>query len=304
MERNRKTRKGQNEYERTMVRVSGVSIVTNILLTGFKLVAGIAGHSAAMVADAVHSLSDVLGSGLVMAGAKLSAREADELHPYGHERLECIVSLILADILFLAGGGIGYRGIGDLRSPDQIAVPGMIALIAAVVSMITKEGLYHYTRIAARKTDSVSLLAEAWHHRSDALSSIGSFVGILGAILGMPRLQPLACIFIALMIFKVAIDICKDTVDRLIDRSCDAGELEQIRQVIQKQDGVFRIDDLKTRKFGARIFVDLEIACDGALSLYDAHAIAQIVHDAVEQSNEKIKHCTVHVNPASQGNTD
>lgn len=280
-----------------MVRVSKVSIISNILLTAFKLVAGIAGKSSAMVADAVHSLSDVAGSSLVIIGAKISGRESDEGHPYGHERLECVVSLVLANILLLVGGGIGYNGIRNMIHPEKLVVPGMLALVAAVVSLVAKEALFWYTRKAAKKINSVSLMAEAWHHRSDALSSIGSFIGILGAILGVPVLQPIACILIAVMILKVSFDIYKDTFSRLVDQSCDDETIQKISGVIRKVEGVIDVDDVKTRLFGSRIYVDIEIACDGELTLYKAHEIAEKVHHAVESACTEIKHCTVHVNP-------
>lgn len=299
-EENRKQNPEALDPSGVMMRVSAVSVFFNIVLTAFKLVAGIAGKSSAMVADAVHSLSDVAGSGLVMLGAKLSGKESDPEHPYGHERLECVVALILANLLLLIGAGIGYNGIRDLMDPTAQAVPGMLALSAAVVSLAVKEALFWYTRAAAKKINSVSLMAEAWHHRSDALSSIGSFVGILGAILGYPVLQPLACLLIALMILKVAVDIYRDTLSRLIDHSCSAEAAGELRSVVLGVDGVLGIDDMKTRLFGSRIYVDVEICCSGELKLREAHQIAEAVHDAVENSRSDIKHCMVHVNPLQE----
>ena len=281
-----------------MIRVSKISVAANIFLSAFKLMAGIVGHSGAMIADAVHSLSDVAGSGLVILGAHLSSRESDREHQYGHERLECVVSLILANVLLLVAVGIGLEGVRGILNPEDAVIPGMLALVAAVISIVSKEALYWYTRAAAKRIDSVSLMAEAWHHRSDAISSVGSFIGIFGAMLGVPVLQPAVCILIAVLIFKVGIDIYRETMNKLIDKSCDEETAEKIRETILMQDGVIALDEIKTRLFGSKIYVDIEIACDGKQSLYDAHKIAENVHRRVENLLPgRIKHCTVHVTP-------
>ena len=174
----------------------------------------------------------------------------------------------------------------------------LLALIAAVVSIVVKEGLYWYTIAAAKRIRSVSLKAEAWHHRSDALSSIGSFAGVLGARLGVPILDPIASIVICLFIFKVAYGIFHESIDRLVDRACDADTVAAMRATMLRTPGVVRVDDLKTRLFGSRTYVDAEIAVDGALPLRDAHVIAETVHHELERDYPDVKHCTVHVNPA------
>ena len=281
-----------------MIRVSKVSVAANVFLSAFKLFAGVVGHSGAMIADAVHSLSDVAGSGLVILGAHLSSKESDREHQYGHERLECVISLILANVLLLVAAGIGIEGIRGMIDPQSAAMPGMLALIAAVVSVASKEVLYWYTRAAAKKIDSVSLMAEAWHHRSDAISSVGSFIGIFGAMLGFPVLQPAVCVLIAVLIFKVGIDIYRETMNKLIDKACDDETAEKIKATIVSQEGVIALDEIKTRLFGSKVYVDIEIACDGTQSLYDAHRIAERVHRQVEELFPgRIKHCSVHVNP-------
>lgn len=281
-----------------MIRVSKVSVAANVFLSAFKLFAGVVGHSGAMIADAVHSLSDVAGSGLVILGAHLSSKESDREHQYGHERLECVISLILANVLLLVAAGIGIEGIRGMIDPQSAAMPGMLALIAAVVSVASKEVLYWYTRAAAKKIDSVSLMAEAWHHRSDAISSVGSFIGIFGAMLGFPVLQPAVCVLIAVLIFKVGIDIYRETMNKLIDKACDDETAEKIKATIVAQEGVIALDEIKTRLFGSKVYVDIEIACDGTQSLYDAHRIAERVHWQVEELFPgRIKHCSVHVNP-------
>lgn len=287
---------GINSKKITM-RVSVVGIVFNLFLTVFKLFAGIFAASAALIADAVHSASDIVGSVVVMLGAIISHKLPDEEHPYGHEKLECIASIILGNILVVVGAVIGYNGIMTIISGQELAMPGTLALIAAAVSIVTKEGLYWYTILAARKINSVSLKAEAWHHRSDALSSIGSFAGVLGARLGFPLADPIAALVICAFIFKVAYSIFKESIDRLVDHACPELETEKMVEAIREVEGVLSVDDIKTRLFGSRTYVDIEISADGTLSLVEAHDIAEAAHRRLEEEFPDVKHCTVHVNP-------
>lgn len=290
----------QNAKMLTM-RISAVSIVCNVLLTAFKLIAGFVANSAALIADAVHSASDVLGSLIVMIGAVFSHKAPDEAHPYGHEKMECIASILLGNILLLVGIAIGYSGIEKIISGTSIKVPGTLALVAAAVSIVVKESLYWYTIIGARKINSVSLKAEAWHHRSDALSSIGSFAGVLGARLGYPILDPVAAIVISLFILKVAYSIFKESIDRLVDHSCDEMETDKMVEELNTVPGIMGVDDIKTRLFGSRTYVDVEIRADGEQKLIDAHAIAEAAHHKLEEEFPDVKHCTVHVNPVEPG---
>ena len=287
------------DNEHLAIRVSRDTIVGNVLLSAFKLIAGIAGHSAAMISDAVHSISDVFCTFIVIVGVKIANKSADSDHPYGHERFECVAALILAVILCAVGVGIGYGGIMAIFGGSQktIVVPGVLALVAALVSIVMKEVMYWYTRAAAKKINSGALMAEAWHHRSDALSSVGSFVGILGARIGFPALDPVACIVICIFIVKVAYSIFKDAVNKMIDRTCDEETIEEIRSVILEQEEVRGIDLLQTRLFGDKIYVDVEIRVDGDLPLHTSHDIAHSVHDAIESRIAHIKHCMIHVNP-------
>ncbi|MCD7757717.1 MAG: cation diffusion facilitator family transporter [Clostridiales bacterium] len=280
-------------------RVSWTSVWGNILLAAFKLAAGLLAHSSAMVSDAVHSASDVFSTFTVMIGVKLSSRQADADHEYGHERLECIASLLLAALLAVTGLGIGYSGIQKIAqaSYGQLEAPGRLALVAAVVSIVCKEAMYWYTRRAAKQTGSSALMADAWHHRSDALSSIGSLIGIWGARMGWPVLDPAVSLVICLFILKVSYDVFRQAVNELTDRSCPAYIEEEMRLSVLRQTGVERLDLLRTRQFGTRVYVDVEIAADGDLSLTQAHGIAQQVHDAIEREFPSVKHCMVHVNP-------
>lgn len=174
------------KFEKTAVKVSAVSIVGNILLSVFKLIAGIIAHSGAMVSDAVHSASDVFSSIIVIIGVKLSARESDDDHPYGHERLECVAAIVLAVVLLITGLFIGAGAVENITSGNysELAVPGVLALAAAVISIIVKEAMFHYTKYYAVKLDSGAVMADAWHHRSDALSSVGALIGIAGSQIG------------------------------------------------------------------------------------------------------------------------
>ncbi len=292
----------RESMEKIAFRVSWVTIVGNVILSAFKLIAGIMGQSAAMVSDAVHSASDVISTVIVMIGVKLSGRKSDEAHPYGYERFECVAAILLAILLCATGFGIAYGGIQRIIAGDygDLAIPGMLPLVAAIISIVVKEAMYWYTRGAAIQIDSGALMADAWHHRSDALSSIGSFVGILGARMGYPALDSVACIVISAFIVKASYDIFRDAVGKMTDKACDEETTERIRSVIARQAGVQDVDVLRTRLFGNRIYVDVEIRVERHTPLYQSHEISARVHTAVEENFEKVKHCMVHVNPSQR----
>ncbi|WP_035796639.1 cation diffusion facilitator family transporter [Butyrivibrio sp. MB2005] len=285
--------------EQTLIRkMSRVGVLGNIVLAAFKLIAGILGKSGAMVSDAVHSLSDVLATIIAYIGVKLAGQQEDAEHPYGHERFECVASLILGLILAGTGLGIGYNGIKMLLfEKSAIEVPTMLPLIAAIVSIAVKEGMFWYTMHYARILDSPAFKADAWHHRSDALSSVGSFIGIGLARLGFPFMDPIASILICALILKVAYDILKDALNKMLDTSCDATYEGKLRSFILEQPGVLGIDLLHTRQFGNKIYVDLEITVQRDITLVYAHAIAEHVHSNVEKNFPNVKHIMIHVNP-------
>ncbi len=290
----------KEKEEKAAIRVSRNSIIINLLLSAAKLTAGIFGGSNAMVSDAVHSASDVFSTIVVMIGVKISHRESDKNHPYGHERLESVAALILAVILGGTGAGIGYRGIQMIVSGAEgkgLAIPTILPLIAAIVSILVKEGMYWYTMETANKIRSDALRADAWHHRSDAMSSIGSFIGILGAKIGFPILDPVAGVVICVFILKAAFDIFRDAVSKMTDEACDDRTMAAIAGVAKRQAGVLRLDDIKTRVFGNKIYVDIEIGVDGDIKLRQAHQIAEKVHTEIEKNFPSVKHCMVHVNP-------
>lgn len=290
------------DFEKTAVRVSMVSIIGNAVLSAFKVLAGVIAHSGAMISDGVHSASDVFSSVIVIIGVKLSAKKSDKEHPYGHERMECVAAIILAVVLLVTGLFIGESALGKLINGDydSLAIPGILALAAAVISIIVKEGMFWYTRHYAKLLDSGALMADAWHHRSDALSSVGALIGIAGARMGMPVLDPIATFVICLFILKAAYDIFKDAVGKMVDHSCDDKTEAQLRECVLAQEGVRGIDMMHTRIFGNKIYVDIEILVDGRKTLREGHAIAEKVHSEIEGNFPKVKHIMVHVNPDNQ----
>lgn len=279
------------------MRVSIVTLTLNILLSAGKFVIGVLAHSGALISDGAHSLSDVLSTAVVMIGVKVSERDADEGHPYGHEKLESIAALVLAGMLFVTGLLIGIESVRTYISGAEFIMPGVAALIFAAVSIVVKEWMYRYTRSAAKRERSDALMADAWHHRSDALSSIGSFIGILGARLGLSILEPIACVVIALLIIKTAVDIFREAVNKLVDRAMEPELEEEMKQAALSIPGVTSINTFKSRLFGNRAYVDISIGVDPALTISEAHDIAEAVHDALESQFPDIKHCMVHEEP-------
>lgn len=291
---------GENSAKMTAMNISKVSIAVNLGLSVFKLMAGIIAKSGAMISDGVHSASDVFSTVIVMIGFRMSGKSPDKEHPYGHERMECVASIVLAVVLLITGLGIGLNGIKIIAgSKDiQIEVPGTAALVAAILSIIVKEWMYWYTIIPAKKINSSALKADAWHHRSDALSSVGALIGIGGAMLGYPILEPAASVVICLFIIKAALEIFKDSVDKMVDKSCDDETVNAMTAVITSQEGVVSLVTLQTRIFGSKIYVDAVISVDGTMPLIQAHRISESVHDSIEEEFPMVKHCMVHVDPA------
>lgn len=281
-------------------RVSVQTIIANLILSVFKLIIGFIGNSSAMISDAIHSASDVFSTIVVMIGIKMAAKESDKEHPYGHEKMECVAAIVLAIVLFITGLGIGVEAFRTIFSGnyENLEIPGILALIAAVISILVKEGMYWYTRYFARKINSGALMADAWHHRSDALSSVGALVGIFGARHGFVVMDSAASLVIFVFIAKAAYDIFMDAIDKMIDRSCDENTQKQIYECILETDNVLGIDLLQTRIFGNKIYVDAEIEVDGDVTLNEAHDISELVHQRIEEKFDMVKHIMVHVNPA------
>lgn len=294
------TQLNQQDFQAAATKVSVISMTTNVILTVAKFAAGVFAHSGAMISDAVHSASDIFSGLIVLIGVRISSKAPDDKHPYGHERFECVAALLLSGILALVGGTIGVNAVKDIIGGRVQEAPGILALVAAVVSIVTKETLFWYTRGYAKKYRSTALHAEAWHQRSDALSSIGALIGIAGARMGVPVMEPVASLIIALFILRVAVRIFRDAIDQMVDHSASEETEAAFRETAMEQPGVQGVELLRTRMFGNRVYVDLEIAADPGLSLAAAHEIAERVHDAIEQTYPDVKHIMVHVNPAKE----
>lgn len=281
-------------------KLSLVGIIGNVFLSAFKFIAGIMGNSSAMVSDAVHSLSDVFATFIAFLGVRFGRREADASHPYGHERIESLAAIVLGLILLVTGVGIGWVGLEKILAGnyESLPIPGMIALVAAIVSIAVKEGMFWYTHHWARVIRSSAFEADAWHHRSDAMSSIGALVGVGGSMLGYPVLDPIASVVICLFILKQGISIIYDALKKMLDTSCGEQFEKEVRQLVDAENQVERIDMLRTRMFGDKVYIDMEIAIDGSMQLTDAHAIAERVHDDIEHAFPEVKHVMIHVNPA------
>ena len=278
------------------VKVSIVTILVNIFLATFKIMAGVIGHSSAMLADGAHTLSDILTTFVVLVGLKISSKEADKEHPYGHEKYESIFAKILSILLLLTGIFIGYEGFKMLLSGNFVE-PKPIALVAAFLSIIIKEGMYWYTSKTAKKIKSISMEADAWHHRSDAFSSIGTFAGVLGARLGIPALDPIAGIVVSIFVIKIGMELYIKSVKELVDESASEEIIKIIKYKTKSVEGVMDIKELKSRIFGNKIYVDLEILVDSDITVKEGHDIAENVHDKLEEEVGDIKHCMVHMEP-------
>ena len=286
------------ERNKVIAQLSIVGVGGNVLLAVFKFIAGVLGNSMALVSDAVHSSSDVLATAVAYVGDRIARREADENHPYGHERFEQLASAILALILASVGIGIGYAGVQSLLNGGAgDGAPGALALVAAGVSIVVKEAMFWYTRYGARKINSDVFMADAWHHRTDALSSVAALIGVGATMLGFPLGDPIASIIICLFILKVAWDVGREAVGKLVDESGGSELDEAIAACAARCDIVDHVDLVVTRRFGSLYYADVEVAMDGSLSLDEAHKHAEEIHDRIEREIELVKHVTVHVNP-------
>lgn len=290
------------DLERRKKKTKKVNIITlavNLMLSIVKLTAGVFAHSAAMISDGLNSLSDVVSTFVVMVGLHYSQKELDDDHPYGHEKIECVAAIVLTILLMITALTIAYNGVMSvIKSVDtEITKPGVLAIYAAVLSIITKEFMYRYTVKTAKEVESTAMLAAAWDHRSDVFLSLGSIVGIVGARLGLRFLDPLVAVVIAFIIGKLAIDIGKIAIAQLVDQAADNETVSSIKECVYSIDGVICIDELKTRTHANRYYVDIEATLDRNLSFGEAHSIAESIHAAIEDAFPKVKHCTVHVSP-------
>lgn len=301
---------GQNSGEKAgeARRITLIGLVINIFLTAGKYLAGIFGSSSAMIADATHSLSDLLTDFVVYFGLFAAEKPADTCHPYGHGKIEAVLSAVCGVSLLIAAGGLFFSGgvkiIDVLFTESVMPAPGISALIAAGVSVALKEWLYRYTVAGGRRLGSSALIAKAWDHRSDALSSVGTLAGIGGAFFGGERwhvLDPLAALVVSVFIVMAAIPVLRDSLDELIERALPDELEEELRSVILSVAGVRSFHKLKTRRIGRSIAVDVHIQMDGSLSLGEAHDISKRVEEGVWRLFGHDSHVSLHMEPDRHG---
>lgn len=289
--------------QRGIYRVTLVGSVANLLLLIFKFVAGIVGHSAAMLADAVHSLSDFVTDIIVLVFVRISSKPEDEGHDYGHGKYETLATAIIGIILVLVGFGIFWNGVQSIWSflqGESLSEPGMLALVAAVVSIVVKELLYQYTVLRGKSLNSQAVVANAWHHRSDALSSIGTAVGIGGAILLGPAwrvLDPIAAVVVSGFIMKVAVQLLIPCLDELLEKSLPAEVENKIVETILSFPGVSSPHHLRTRRIGSNYAIEVHVRMDGRISLEEAHHTATQIELKLKELFGKKTHVGIHVEP-------
>ena len=289
--------------EKEIYKVTLVGSAGNVALLTFKFIAGVLGHSSAMIADAVHSLSDFITDIIVLAFVHVSAKPQDKDHDYGHGKYETFATFIIGLALMAAATGIIVSGVAkliDWAGGKQLAAPGWLALAAAIISILVKEILFHYTVRSGKRLDSQALVANAWHHRSDALSSIGTTVGIGGAILLGNRwtvLDPLASVVVGAMLVKVSVDLMRSSVGELTESSL-SGEIEQeIEDIIRSFPDVSEPHNLRPRRIGNRFAIEAHVRMDGNASLSAAHDRASAIEQRLRERFGPQTHITIHMEP-------
>ena len=276
------------------VKATLVGALANLLLSAVKFIGGIVGNSTALIADAVHSLSDLLTDAIVLATHKIGQIPADSNHPYGHGRAETIGATIVGAVIILAGIWIAYNVSQVIASGNQL-VPTWLAAGAAFFSILANEGIFHYTRNVGEKINSPAIVANAWHHRSDAISSVAALIGILGAHFSYPIMDPLAGGVVALMILKVGYDILTDGLRDLMDTGLSEDQTREIQQIIDDIPEVKKFHDLRTRTLGGEVFMDVHILVDTDLTVTEGHAAAERVRRSLINAFDKVQDVLVHV---------
>lgn len=297
----------KEEYNKEITKVGLVTIILNILLTLAKVIGGIVAKSTSLISDGVHSASDVLSTIVVIIGAKMATKKADKEHPFGHERMESVALVLLAVLLAATAIGLGYNGVTSIISffkGEYQTTSGYLVYLAlgfALSSILVKGWMYFYTKKKAVMLNSETLKADAIHHLTDSISSIASVVGIVGLIIGgnIVILDPIMTLIIAVFILKVSYDILMDGVNELVDKAAPEEFIDKITKDIKETDGVLAINSLKSRMFGNKIYIELEIAVSDSLTVLEGHDIAHRVHDKLEGKYDNIKHCMIHIDPFS-----
>lgn len=291
------------EREKAIYQVTWAGSFVNFLLVVFKFIAGILGHSAAMIADAVHSLSDFATDIVVLIFTRISNKPQDKNHDYGHGKYETLATAIIGIVLFAVGAGIcwnGLRAIQTVWQGGRLPVPGMLAFAGAIISIVSKELIYRYTIHVGRKINSSAVIANAWHHRSDAFSSIGTAMGIGGAIaLGesWSVLDPMAAVIVSFFIMKVSVQLLKPCVDELTEKSLPDEIEKEICLIAENPPGVSAIHNLRTRRIGNHYAIEMHVRMDGHLTLYEAHAKASVIENKLKEKYGNETHVGIHVEP-------
>ena len=291
------------EREKAIYQVTWAGSFVNFLLVVFKFIAGILGHSAAMIADAVHSLSDFATDIVVLIFTRISNKPQDKNHDYGHGKYETLATAIIGIVLFAVGAGIcwnGLRAIQTVWQGGRLPGPGMLAFAGAIISIVSKELIYRYTIHVGRKINSNAVIANAWHHRSDAFSSIGTAMGIGGAIaLGesWSVLDPMAAVIVSFFIMKVSVQLLKPCVDELTEKSLPDEIEKEICLIAENTPGVSAIHNLRTRRIGNHYAIEMHVRMDGHLTLYEAHAKASVIENKLKEKYGNETHVGIHVEP-------
>ena len=293
----------KSSREKGIYKVTIVGSIVNFLLLVFKFFAGIAGHSAAMLADAVHSLSDFITDIVVIVFVRIAGKPEDKGHDYGHGKYETLATAIIGLLLLCVGFGIFWNGASSIYTflrGGQLESPGVVALVAALVSIVSKEILYQYTVIQGKKLNSQAVIANAWHHRSDALSSIGTAIGIGGAILLGDHwrvLDPVAAVVVSFFIMKVSVRLLIPCVDELLEKSLPEDVEKEIEQTVISFPGVSQPHHLRTRRIGNYYAIELHVRMDGKITLEEAHSTATAIENKLKEMFGKGTHVGIHVEP-------
>lgn len=287
---------GDERYRATQ-RVTWVGAIVNLVLALVKIVIGYIGQSQALIADGVHSISDLATDAMVLFASKHGSKEADEEHPYGHARIETASTVALGLFLILVSAGIAWDAVGRMFHPEELLHPGVLALFGALFSVVANEGLYHYTMRVARQIRSNLLKANAWHHRSDAISSVVVIVGVGGTMAGLPYLDAVAAVGVALMIAKIGWDLAWQSLHELVDTALDPEQVTQIKQAIQEIDGVEQLHMLRTRRMGGDALVDVHILVAPKVSVSEGHYISESVRQTLVNKFDVIQDVLVHIDP-------
>lgn len=288
--------------EKTINKVTLIDTIGNVFLSTIKLIAGFFSGSQALVSDGLHSISDVVGAIIMYVGVKISAKDADKDYPYGYEKIESITAIIMAMILFSAGLGIGMTGLERIIKGDYagLRVPGVMALIVAVISILTKEFMFWYMKGKAKKISSDAIMAEAWHQRTDGIASVGSLIGVMGARMGYPVVDSLASIAICVLVIKTAVDIFLQSVGKITDKAIDPKQREEILKIASEQRCVLGVQSLKTRQCGDGIEIQLGILTDSEMTVGDAYEVRNRVKVAIIDNLPDVTNCIVMAYPTKK----